>query len=150
MDYLIGVNIGTTCTKAVLYDQDFHALASSSRMHQLFRDEPEMLEEDPDEIFETVVDTLHDVVLKADLSNGTLRGVSFSSMMHSLIGLNRVNKPLTRVLTWGDNRAAKYAAKMRQNGEGLKIYQRTGTPTHPMSLPYKLLWLKNEHPEIFE
>ena len=77
MDYLIGVNIGTTCTKAVLYDQDFHALASSSRTHQLFRDEPEMLEEDPDEIFETVVDTLHDVVLKADLSNGTLRGVSF-------------------------------------------------------------------------
>lgn len=150
MDYLIGVNIGTTCTKAVLYDQDFNALASASRSHHLFRDEPEMLEEDPDEVFDTVVDTLHEVVGKADLNNGTLRGVSFSSMMHSLIGLNRVNKPLTRVLTWGDNRAAKYAAEMKQNGAGLKIYQRTGMPTHPMALPYKLIWLKNEHPEIFE
>lgn len=150
MDYLIGVNLGTTCTNAVLYDENFNVLAHAKRLHHIYRDQPEMVEEDPDEIFDTVVAALQEIIKPLDLRNNNLRGVAFSSMMHSLIGLNRANKPLTRVFTWGDNRAEKYATEFKKSGEGFKIYQRTGSPTHPMTPFYKLLWLKNEQPAIFQ
>lgn len=39
---------------------------------------------------------------------------------------------------------------MAADGSGLALYKRTGLPTHPMGPVYKILWLKNDHPEIYK
>ena len=150
MDYMIGMDLGTTSTKAVLYDMDCNVLGYANKLYPLYQDQPDMAEEDPEEIFDAVVDALTEVLRKADLKNGKLQGVSFSAAMHSLIALDADHKPTTRVITWADNRAEKYANEYKQNGKGFEIYSRTGTPTHPMSPLYKLIWLRNEHKDIFD
>ncbi|BAP85196.1 gluconokinase [Paucilactobacillus hokkaidonensis JCM 18461] len=150
MDYMIGVDLGTTSTKAVLYDDQCNVLGYANKLYPLYQDQPDMAEEDPNEIFDAVVDALTEVLRKADLTTGTLRGVSFSAAMHSLIGLDKDHNPITRVITWADNRAAKYADEYKKNGIGFELYKKTGTPTHPMSPLYKLIWLKNEHKDIYD
>lgn len=150
MDYTIGVDLGTTSTKAVLYDMDCNVLGYANKLYDLYQDEPDMAEEDPDEIFSAVVDALTELVRKADLTQGTLRSVSFSAAMHSLIGLDKDHKPITRAITWADNRAEKYANQYKENGIGFELYKKTGTPTHPMSPLYKLIWLKTEHKDIYD
>ncbi|MCQ2570200.1 MAG: gluconokinase, partial [Limosilactobacillus sp.] len=149
MDYMIGVDIGTTSTKTVLYDLQGQVVAYANKEYPLYQDTPDMAEEDPNEILDAFVSGMTEVLRKADLTTGVLRGVSFSAAMHSLIALDENYKPLTRVITWADNRAEKYATEYAANGKGMELYRRTGTPTHPMSPLYKLIWLRHEEPELF-
>ncbi|MFT9266168.1 gluconokinase [Oenococcus sp.] len=151
MDYMIGVDLGTTSTKSVLFDLKGHVIASANNGYPLYRDEPDMAEEDPVEIFEALIDSLTDVVRKAELKQGDqVLGVSFSSAMHSLIAFDKDWQPLTRVITWADGRAVKYAEQLKKDGTGQEIYSKTGTPIHPMAPLSKLLWLKNERPDIYK
>ena len=86
MEYMIGVDLGTTSTKAVLFDDRNQVVASANKGYQLYRDIPDMAEEDLNEIFEALIDALSDVVRQANLSEGNkISAVSFSSAMHSLI-----------------------------------------------------------------
>ncbi len=149
MDYLIGIDLGTTATKAVLYDQSGIQIATSSQAYQLYRDAQGMAEEDLDEIFAamiTVVEKITRTIKKED----SILACAFSTQMHSLIAFDQDWQPLTRVLTWADTRAEKYSDILKSQDVSNEIYHKTGTPLHPMSPLAKLLWLKNERKEIFK
>lgn len=147
MDYLIGVDLGTTSTKVVLFDTKGHVIASANKGYKLYRDAPDMAEEDLDEIWEAFTDAMAQVTRAA--KDGKILGVSFSSAMHSLIAFDADWQPLTRVITWADARAVKYTEELKSNGIGQEIYSKTGTPIHPMAPLSKLIWLKNEHTDIY-
>jgi len=148
MDYIIGVDVGTTSTKAVLYTLHGEIKGYSNQLYPLYQDTPDMAEEDPDEIFDALITALTEVTKNA--TNGTIRAVSFSTQQHSLIGLDADHKPLTRTITWADNRAEKQATEMSKSGKGLEIYNKTGLPIHPMGVIYKLLWIRNDKPDLFK
>lgn len=147
MDYIIGIDVGTTSTKAVIYTLHGEIKGYSNQLYPLYQDTPDTAEEDPDEIFDATVTALTDVVKKVQ---GTVRAVSFSTQQHSLIALDENHKPLTKVITWADNRSEKQATEASKNGLGMKIYNKTGLPIHPMGPVYKAMWLKKDHPEIFD
>ncbi|WP_459524126.1 gluconokinase [Leuconostoc lactis] len=150
MNYMIGVDLGTTSTKAVLFDDRNQVVASANKGYKLYRDAPDMAEEDLDEIFEALIDALSEVVRAAKLQDDDkIAAVSFSSAMHSLIAFDQEWQPLTRVITWADTRAVKYTEALKASGLGQEIYSQTGTPIHPMAPLSKLLWLKAEHADIF-
>lgn len=150
MEYVIGADIGTTSTKAVLYDLKGNVKAYANIGYPLYQDTPDMAEEDPEEIFNAVTDVLFQVMREGNVKPGELKGVSFSSAMHSLILMDENNRPLTRVITWADNRAEKYSDELLKTGVGQEIYSHTGTPIHPMSPLSKIIWLRNEHKDIFD
>ena len=147
MDYLIGVDLGTTSTKAVLFDTAGKVIATANHGYKLYRDEPDMAEEDLEEIYRAFVEAVQEVSQEA--KDGKVLAVSFSSAMHSLIAFDADWQPLTRVITWADNRAVKYTEELRETGLGQEIYSKTGTPIHPMAPLSKILWLKNEKQDIY-
>lgn len=148
--YVIGVDIGTTSTKAVVFNQAGEALESSYVMYPLIKDTPEMAEQDLADLFDATIDSIQKVVAKSHLTADEILCVSFSSAMHSLILMDEQNQPLTRCITWADNRASFWADKLKNSKEGFAIYQRTGTPIHPMSPLAKILWLKQEKPDLYQ
>ncbi|GAY73188.1 gluconokinase [Lentilactobacillus kosonis] len=150
MDYTLGVDIGTTSVKTVLFDTNGKVHGYSNNGYTLYQDIPDMAEEDPDEIFSAMSDGISSVIRKANLGENELKGVSFSCAMHSLILLDADHKPLTRAITWGDNRAVKYADELKNSDKGMEIYQHTGTPIHPMTPLSKIIWLRNDKPELFK
>ena len=150
MEYMIGVDLGTTATKAVLFDDQNQVVTTVSKAYPLYRDLPDMAEEDLDEIFDALMDALHDIVREAHFKKeDVVAAVSFSSAMHSLIAFDENWQPLTRVITWADIRAVKYTEKLKESGIGDEIYKKTGTPIHPMAPLSKILWLQAEHPDIY-
>src|SRR5581483_12420941 len=79
----------------------------------------------------------------------SLKGISFSAAMHSLIAVNATGEPLTNVITWADARSAAYAHALQQTPAGHAIYKHTGTPVHPMSPLCKIIWLREQQPAVF-
>lgn len=149
MQYLIGVDLGTTATKAVLFKVNGEIVANSGQAYDLHRDLSGMAEESYQDIFDAVLVTIREVSINLNETDELL-AVSFSSQMHSLIALTEDWCELTEVITWADTRAVKYTEELKASGKGFEIYQRTGTPIHPMAPLSKLLWLKNEKADIYE
>ncbi|QBP17864.1 gluconokinase [Acetilactobacillus jinshanensis] len=149
MDYVIGADIGTTSIKLVLYNTKGKVLGYVNNGYKLYQDAPGMAEEDPHEIYLAMLKGLHDLTSKVD-NPSDIKGVSFSCAMHSLILLDKNHRPLTRALTWADNRAYKYADQLKHSDLGPKLYQATGTPIHPMTPLTKIMWFRNERPDLFK
>jgi gluconokinase len=143
---MIGVDIGTTSTKAVRFDAAGAVAARQAVSYPLRMPSAGAAEQEPERIFQAVVAAIRGVAQGRE--EGRPLGLAFGAAMHSLIALAADGRPLTNSITWADNRAAPWAAQVLAQG-GTALYQRTGTPIHPMSPLVKLVWLKNEHPAIF-
>ncbi|MFF5069935.1 gluconokinase [Micromonospora olivasterospora] len=144
---VIGVDIGTTSTKSVAYDTEGRQLAAHSAGYPLDEPHPGYAEQDPRLILDAVLETVRAVV--AELP-GPVAGLSFSTAMHSLIGLDADGEPLTASVTWADSRASRQAERMRAVPSGLALHRRTGTPVHPMAPFSKLVWFAEQEPRLFE
>jgi gluconokinase len=144
---VIGVDIGTTSTKSVAYDGRGRAGASSSVGYPLHEPAAGYAEQDPQQILDAVITTVAEVVAATDRP---VAGLSFSSAMHSLIGLDPLGTPLTPSVTWADSRASAQAERLRASPRGLALHRRTGTPVHPMSPLTKLIWFREQEPKLFE
>jgi gluconokinase len=147
--YVIAADIGTTSTKTLVIDRSGHIQASHSIEYPLHTPQPNMAEQDPDEIFRAVLYGIRDVIKKAGIQSNEVLCVSFSSAMHSLIAVDREGQPLTQCITWADNRSAGYVDILKREHNGHQIYLDTGTPIHPMSPLLKLMWMRQEAEELF-
>jgi gluconokinase len=144
----IGVDIGTTQTKAVAFDEEGQVQTTAYVRYPLIQETEGMAEQDIDQLFSAVVDCIQQVVKKIHPCEVSF--VSFSTAMHGLIVMNHENQPITRVITWADNRAEKQAEAFKGTAFGQTIYQNTGLPMHPMTPFHKIRWLKETQPELFE
>lgn len=142
--FTIGVDIGTTSTKAVLFN-GHQQLAVHNVLYPLLTPDTETAEQDV--IYGAVLEAVSAVRAKAD---GPIRFASFSSAMHSLIALDASGRPLTNSITWADSRANPYTQEIKRDVDASALHMRTGTPVHPMAPLSKLRWLKAEHPDVFE
>jgi gluconokinase len=107
-------------------------------------------EQDPDEIFRALLEAVNAVMAKSGIPADRVLCVSFSSAMHSLMAIDRELNPLTRCITWADNRSAGYVNILNKEYNGHRIYLNTGTPIHPMSPLLKLMWLKDHRPDFHQ
>lgn len=148
MKYILGIDIGTTNTKAVAYDLEGKPLAQANSSYPFITEKEGYHELDPQVLFVAVIEVMKSVI---DLVNpNELAAVAFSSAMHGLIAVDDKCHPLTNMITWADLRSAEYAMRLKFSEMGHRLYERTGTPIHPMTPLCKLMWLKDNEPAIFE
>lgn len=147
MKQIIGIDIGTTNSKAVAYSLSGQVLAQSNKTYPVISDREGYHELNPQILFNAVLEVLSDVVKQS--AGKDLTGICFSSAMHGLIAVDDTGMPLTNMITWADLRSSAYARKLKETDSGKKLYERTGTPVHPMSPLCKLMWMKDNQPGIF-
>ncbi len=148
-DCILGIDIGTTSTKVVLFALDGQVIGQHSIGYPLLSPQADVQEQDPDEIYQAVVQSTRAVVNRYQKQASGIIGLSFSTAMHSLIAVDRQGQPLTNSITWADRRSAPWVNEIRQRCNAHDLYTRTGMPLHPMSPLVKLLWLHDQQPGIF-
>jgi gluconokinase len=144
--YMLGVDIGTTSTKAVLFTKKGDVIQQENIGYPLYTPDMTTAEQDPEEIFQAVVKAVSNITKQH--SDKKLSFISFSSAMHSVIAMDENDQPLTPCITWADNRSEGWAHKIKDELDGHEVYKRTGTPIHPMSPLSKITWIVNDRPEI--
>ncbi|EHL2520917.1 gluconate kinase, partial [Listeria monocytogenes] len=140
--YIMGVDIGTSSTKAVLFNQRGEVIFRQATHYELITDETGKAEESPTEIFEAVLSSIQAVM--KNVNKEELAGISFSSAMHSLIMVGSNGELLTECITWADGRSSETLEKVKRDNYLFQLYEATGTPIHPMSPFAKICWLKEE------
>lgn len=142
-NYCLGLDLGTTSAKAVVFDLKGSVIAEFEEMIETYHPEPGWNEQDPEEIFQGAISAIGTVVEKAGIDPSELVGIGFSCAMHSLICVDESGHPLSRALIWSDGRSSEQADKMKNATIGTVVYEQTGTPIHPMSPFVKLAWMKD-------
>ena len=145
---VIGVDVGTTATKAVAFAAGSTTAWGSGEVgYALSEPEPGAAVQDPEAVWDAVGDAVREAV--AALPSGTeVAALGFSAAMHGLLALDDRGDPLGPLLTWADTRASAVATELRRAPGGLALHRRTGTPLHPMSPLAKLAWLARERPSL--
>lgn len=147
---IIGLDVGTTNTKAVLFDQTGKTWASAKSGYALAQRQPGYAEQDPVAILAAVKQTVQQVGQQAQQAGWPIEALVISTAMHSVLLLDQQHQPLTPVITWADNRSAAIAHEWQQDQQATAIYQRTGTPVHPMTPLCKLRWLQLRQPALYQ
>jgi gluconokinase len=144
---VIGIDIGTTSAKAGAFDADGRETGATEIAYPLLEPEPGRAVQEPADVVEAVVRATRGALTAARDAGLQVAGLSFSTAMHSLVATDAAGAPLTDLLTWADQRAAPQAERLRSQRP--LLHARTGTPLHPMSPLTKLVWFREEAPEVF-
>ena len=143
---IAAVDIGTSSTRALLFEDACFTGASAAVEYGLKSSAPGTAELDPMEVLDALVQCVRDLSHGADAA---FDGVVLSAAMHSLIAVDDGGTPLTLAHTWADNRATRQATALRADPGAQALYADTGVPIHPMSPLVKLLWMREEAPALF-
>jgi len=147
MDCVIGLDIGTTGARAISFGPEGRILAEYYQEYPIYTAGPSHAEQDPEEIIRIVLNVVSNVT---SATRGDIQGVGISSVLHSLMAVDKKDKPLTPLLIWADTRAADQSKRLRKEKGYKRIYSRTGCPSHPMYPLSKLLWIKEQMSEVFK
>jgi gluconokinase len=147
--YFIGVDIGTTSTKAIVFSPSGVIKGISTQGYPLLAPEPGWAEQEPEAIFKAVIQAIHEAIAQANIAASDIAAVGFGAATHSLIAIDQHHDPLTNSITWADLRSVPQTRQLKQDSGSVELYHRTGAPIHPVSLVTKLMWLQQHQPDIF-
>lgn len=148
--YVIGIDIGTTSTKAALFTEKGERIGQHKSEYPLHTPTPDVSEQEPEDVWRAVTTSVKALMETSQIDPARLLCLSFSAAMHSLIAVDTNGKPLTKSITWADKRSAKWATQLKHDPRGRDLYHRTGTPIHAMSPLAKIIWLRNERAQVFD
>jgi gluconokinase len=144
MDCIITIEIGTGAIRVAAFDLNGVILGSSKGSYPTFHARPDFSEQDPEQIFITMLYILKNFLNeKIHPKKYEVVSICFSSAMHSVLPIDKNGVPLGNAIVWSDNRAKKEADDLKNSDLGKTLYKTTGTPIHAMSPLNKITWLKN-------
>src|SRR5688572_10709364 len=150
MKCIITIELGTNAVRVFAFDLNGNVIGSQRGYYPTFHTEPDYSEQDPDQMFITMLYALKNLLNEyIHPKKYKVASICFSASMHSVLAVDKNGNPLGNAITWSDNRAKKEAHKLKTSALGKTIYTATGTPLHPMSPLMKIAWIKNNDKERF-
>ena len=148
MKYLLAHDLGTSGNKVTMFSTDGKLITSCVESYGCHYFNDNWAEQDPADWWRAVAGSTKRILEKIDPKD--VVGVSFSGQMMGCLCIDKNGEPLRPSIIWADQRAVKEAAQISEKIPDDKFYKMIG---HRNSASYglqKLLWVKNNEPEIYE
>lgn len=150
MAYVIGVDCGTSGTKTVLFDECGKVIASKTIEYPMYQPKNGYAEQDPADWSNAMVNTIKAVMTQSGVSKDDVKGIGISGQMHGLVMLDKDGNVLRKSIIWCDQRTANEVEEMNQKLGEKKLIEITANPALTGWTAAKILWVKNNEPEIYE
>ncbi len=144
---LIGLDIGTTGCKAVMFDEAGSILASASREYGVSIPHPGWAEQDAEAVWRLGQDALREVIAAAGPREVAALGLSVQG--EAVMPVNADGRALRPAILGMDTRTEEQNARLRERFGARQLFERTGMPVHTVNTLPKLLWLKQHEPELW-
>ena len=97
MKYLIGIDLGTSATKTVLFDEECKVVASASQEYPLYQPQNGWAEQDPLDWWNAAVSTSKEVIETSGIDSKDIAGIGISGQMHGLVMLDKDGNVLRKI-----------------------------------------------------
>ncbi|MGM9937103.1 MAG: xylulokinase [Candidatus Ornithomonoglobus sp.] len=147
MKYLIGIDLGTSGTKTVLFDEDGNTIKSHTVEYPMSQPKNGWAEQDPLDWYNASVETLRVVTQGIDASQ--IAGIGISGQMHSMVMLDENNDVIRPAILWCDGRTAKECDEITERVGTERLIEITANPALTGFTASKILWVRNNEPENY-
>lgn len=150
MAYLLGIDIGTSGTKTVLFDEAGSTVASALEEYPLYQPNIGWAEQDPEDWWQATVGGIRSVLAKSGIKAADISGIGLSGQMHGLVLLDADNKVLRRSILWCDQRTTAECEQITSIIGAERLIEITANPALVGFTASKIMWVKNNEPALFE
>jgi xylulokinase len=147
MNYFMGIDIGTSGCKAVIFNEDGRQIALAYKDYNIISDRSGWAELDTDEVISKCFAVIRESASK--IKDGPVRGLGISSQGEAFTLVDRDGKALCNALVSSDIRANELIMPWTDKFGEEKLYNITGHTPHPMFSLFKMLWLKENRTDIW-
>ncbi|HBG64960.1 MAG TPA: xylulokinase [Treponema sp.] len=149
MAYLIGVDLGTSGTKTVLFDENGTPVASQTIEYPLYQPQNGWAEQDPLDWWNAAAGSMKAVIAKSGIQPGDIKGIGISGQMHGLVMLDKAGNVLRKSIIWCDQRTAKECEEITAKVGAKRLIEITANPALTGFTASKIMWVKNNEPDIY-
>lgn len=148
MKYLIGIDVGTSATKTVLFDERGEVIAQASREYPMEQPENGWAQQRPEDWRDAVLATLKEVS-KAVEDKEDIKGIGLSGQMHGLVMLDEEGKVIRPSIIWCDQRTKEEVGDMLEAMPRERWIQITANPPLTGWTAAKICWVRKHEPENY-
>lgn len=149
MEYLIGIDLGTSGTKTVLFNRDGEAVASATVEYPLYQEKNGWAEQEPLDWWNAAATTIKTVLTKSSVAPADVKGVGISGQMHGLVMLDENGSVLRRSIIWCDQRTAEECKEITELVGAKRLIEITANPAMTGFTASKILWVRKHEPDIY-
>jgi len=149
MEYIIGIDLGTSGTKTVLFDKEGGVAASATQEYPLYQPQNGWAEQDPLDWWRAAAGTCRAVLDEAKVDPKNVKAVGLSGQMHGLVMLDKEGRVLRRSIIWCDQRSGRQCDEITQKVGRQRLIEITANPALTGFTAAKLLWVRDNQPEIY-
>lgn len=150
-ELLLGIDVGTTLIKSVLFDTEGHLVAKSSASVELEHPVPGWAEQDMDSVWEAASKTIRECAEVSKTAGSEIAGVSVSGQGGGMWLIDQQGRPVRKGITWLDGRSGTACNDWETSGLLTEIDDFTGYHTFPGVGPLTLFhWFKDNDPNILK
>lgn len=150
MEYLLGIDIGTSGTKTVLFDKDANTISSKTCEYPLYQEHNGWAEQNPLDWWQATIAGIKYVIKESKINPRDIKGIGLSGQMHGLVMLDSKGMPLRKSIIWCDQRTGKEVEEMNRLLTPEKLIDITANPALTGFTAAKILWVKKNEPEIYK
>ena len=148
---LLGLDIGTSGTKALLLDENGTVRAAAESPHELQTPRPGWTQQDPENWWQACLPATAAALKKARLKASQITAIGLSGQMHGSVFLGDGPKALRPALLWNDQRTVDQCRQIEEKAGGRQqLLAMVGNPALTGFTAPKILWLMQHEPGKFE
>ena len=149
MEYVLGVDLGTSGTKTVLFDKAGATIASHTIEYPLYQPQNGWAEQDPQDWLNAAYVTIREVLKKSGVNAADVKGLAISGQMHGLVLVDADGNALRKSIIWCDGRTQEECDEITNTIGRERLIEITANPALTGFTAGKILWVRKHEPEIF-
>ena len=150
MAQLLGIDIGTSACKVAVFSEDGTVLASSNKPYKVMYPNPGWVEQDADEWWNAIINAIREVVADDQVNVSDIAGIGVDGQGWSAIPVDSNGNVLAHTPIWMDTRANDICTRVKQSIGEDAIFDIAGNDFLPSYTTPKMIWFKENYPEIFD
>lgn len=149
MNYLIGIDLGTSSTKTILFNENGEIIKEKSYKYPMYNQKELWAEQKTDDWYNAVIHTLKYVIKNSNVDTKDIKSIGISGQMHGLVIVDDKGKSIRNSIIWCDGRTKKECKQINQLIGENQMIKITGNPALTGFTLSKILWIKENEPHNY-
>lgn len=146
--FVIGIDSGTSSTRAILFDEKGKALAEGRQAYDVLRPHPGWVEQRAEWWWEALVESIRNLFRKSPVKREKVQSLAITHQRITAVPVDKSLKPLRNAILWNDIRCSEQNEWALKKVGRQKIYERTGYNPGIWTV-YKAMWLRDKEPDVY-